>query len=163
MLHSYPEVIVALLNSRHYSLGLAVAYCTLSVSKLIMVISPVTFQNISSTKGFWFSLLAALVVPLLTEVLNQIKCGDYAKEVDNPFHHTKMIKAELGMPNFVFGGAVANDTTTEEEAGELKAEANSCVHFPTLIVFIIVIITFEIIKVIQIMIIIEIRKTNIKT
>ena len=152
MLHSCPVVLMALLDPRHYSIGLVTAYCTLSVSKLIMVISPATFQNISSSTGFWYSLLAALLVPLLERLLNLVKCGEFTTEVEDPFYHVMMIREELGLRNFVFGNASRNVSASKEDSSENEKETKFCAYFPTLVFVVILIVTLEIIKLIIIMI-----------
>ena len=157
MLNSYPQVFLALLMPRHYSIALIVAYCSHSISKLILVISPATFQNIRASTGFWFSLLAALLVPLLNMVLYQIKCGN---EADILFENTKIFREELGLTNLVLGGAEINVTTAKKGGWELKDKVQSCAGFPTLMVIIISTITLEIIKCILVMIIERIKINN---
>ena len=159
MLDSYPGVFMALLLPRHYSIALVTAYCTFAASKLLLIISPVTFQNISSFKGFRFSFLAALLIPSLDRVFNQIKCGYCTTKEDHPFYNTMIIREELGMPNYVFKGTVVNATTTEEEGRECEAKVKPCAFFPTLMVVVILMITLEMIK---FMLIIKRRKINNK-
>ena len=161
MLNSCPGVLMTLLDPRHYGIGLVTAYCTLTVSKLILIISPVTFQNISSSQGFWFSLLAVLLVPLVERILNLIKCGELTTEVEDPFFHAMMIRDELGMTNFVFGGATGNVTASEEDSEIYVEETKFCAYFPTFVFVVIVMVTLEIIKFI-ILLILERRKINIK-
>ena len=146
MLNVCPGVLMALLDPRHYSLGLVTAYCTMSVSKILLIIAPVTFQNLNSSKGFWSSLLAALLVPSVERILNLIKCGDFTMKVEDPFYHALMIRDELGLTNFVFENVTAS-----------KEETKSCAYFPTLVFVIIVIVTLEMIR-LTILIIMETRK-----
>ena len=159
MLNSYPGVLMALLDPRHYSIGLVVTYCTMSVSNLIMVISPVTFHKISSSKGFWSSLLVALLVPLVERILNLIQCGDFTTEVTDPFYHALMIRDELGMTNFVFGKFSGNATVFHGDSSTYEKETKKCAYFPTLVFVIFVKVTLDMIKLI-IFVIKETRKLS---
>ena len=120
ILQCYPTVFISLLVLGPYTILGAIAYCCMTVSKLILVISPATFQNLSAKRGFWISLTLALLIPLLDMILIEIKCGLFTSKTSDPFEYKIIFKYELGMLNKTFGEALENLTafTKDNEALE---------------------------------------------
>ena len=159
--NSYPGVFIALLSIRPYAIGLVTAYCSMSVSKLILLISPEIFLNLSARKVFWISLLLALLVPSFDAILNNHKCGGFSKKLENPFESTISVKNEQGQITYKFAGPTGNTTVVKQDPGE-SAEDVSCVLFPTSVLVIVIIIMLEVIKLILV-VLMEVKKLFPKT
>ena len=125
MLRSHPQAFICPLALGPYALSVATAYLTLSVTKLIHVLSPVTFQNLSPRKGFWISLFATIFLPLSDMVLIQTRCGLHTKELNDPFEYKIIFKYELGMLNEIFGRVENFTEFTDDDENAFGNMTNS--------------------------------------
>ena len=143
-LEAYPRLFVALLLPRPYTISLETAYLAVSVSKLILVISPAMFQNLSSRKWFWISTILTLVCPMLDMIVNKLKCKHYIGATDNKFEHTMIFRQELGILNSTSGGEKRNATNPTLQSVGLSGEESLCYLFPTpgLLCFLILVLEF---------------------
>ena len=158
LIESYPRVIVTLFATRVYTMSLGTAYCTMSISKIILLLSPAVFQNLSHRKGFWVSAGTVMTITLMDMILNVIKCGGGTRDEHDPLEHTKTFMYELGMANDTFGEAVSKISLSENSGENNDVEDKCRAYFPTTKIIVIATFLLEIVKLI-LAILIDIRKT----
>ena len=149
-LNSFPRTFIALMQPRQYCTCIMIVYASTTVSKLILILSPASFQSLSASKGFWISLLATILLPLSDMLLNQIRCEVFTKNLTDPFEYTNIFREELGMENDIAEEVLGNITMS-------KGDSSYCAYFSTSVIFAVITLALEIIKLI-LEILFEIRK-----
>ena len=130
----------------------------MSISKIILLLSPAVFQNLSHRKGFWVSAGTVMTITLMDMILNVIKCGGGTSDEHDPLEHTKTFMYELGMANDTFGEAVSKISLSENSGENNDVEDKCRAYFPTTKIIVIATFLLEIVKLI-LAILIDIRKT----
>ena len=158
LLDSNPLLFINLVVLRPHIIALSTAYCTMSISKLILVISPATFQNLSASKAFWMSTVAVLALPLVDIIPVEIKCGYNNKEVHDQYEYRVILQFELGIKNKTFESTIENITESAQDVfGGYNGKDNVCFVAPIIKIISILTTVLELIKLI-IVVMIELRK-----
>ena len=155
---SDPLMFINLFLLRPHVIALMTAYCSTSISKLMLLISTVTFQNLSAKKGFWITLVAVFGITVLDIILIELKCGYNNKETHDQFDYRLILQFELGMMNKTFKRAEENiNSTIEDGHGKLHKADKVCTFFPIMQIVCCLTIILEITK-LTIVVLLEVRK-----
>ena len=153
----FPRLFILMVASSPYLLSMATAYCTVAVSKILLLLSPATFHNLSTRIGFWTSAIAALLVPLIGGILNQIKCEVFTKKLVDTFRQRRLIKYALGISNRTHERAEGNITIDTGGSKDSSEEDKDCSTVPVLAIVWTLLIGLELVKLIMASII-EVKK-----
>ena len=155
---SHPLTFINLMVLRPHIIILLTSYCTMSVSKLILVISPAIFQNISAQKGFWVSMFVVIFLSVLDLILIEIKCGYNEKDLHDQFEYKAVLRFELGMNNNTVEQVLKSiNSSTEDSKYQYREEYKGCRFFPFIQILCFAIIGLELIR-LFVVVILEVRK-----
>ena len=128
------------MGPRQWSAMLFTIYCLLSLSRLLLVLSPATFMNIKWRRGFYITGLCTIAVSVF-HTFSAVLCNK--KENYNPQEHWRMVMNEIGLGK---GKCIWNSTYINNLSSTHITEPQDCLPIPIVSILIILTVVFDIVK-----------------
>ena len=138
---NHPVLSSIILSPRPWSALLYTIYCNVSFSRLLLVLSPNTFINLNSQKGFYLTGLFILVITIANTAVTVLWC-DYGENY-KPEEHWLMASQEIGSR----GVLCISNVTNKHNSNSTNIEKHpNCIGFPILFILLIFTFIFEVSK-----------------
>ena len=143
----HPILSISLFSTRPYSLLQVGLGCTLSAARLLLFVSPATFQNATNRPiSMILSGSISILIVVLDYIFSAVHCNIYSKgfEVDKMVM-SSILREELGIQN-VDTNRTCLRTTDDKHQAEEGTESEVCKTFPSFAIIIIICLLLEFIK-----------------
>ena len=138
---NFPALSSFILGPRHLTVLLYATYCSLSFSRLLLVVSPTIFLNINSRRGFYLTGLFTLSASGVSLLINFLMC-DFGENY-KPIEHWTMAPYEIGIDE---QKCILNLTKSHNNSLSNSEKHEGCIAFPMLSLIFCVTFIFEVLK-----------------
>ena len=136
---AYPRLCISCMPLKHYSLAMASGFLAFSGGRLLLFVSPATFNNIKPRLWTAIAGISCVIISVVDSASHTIACSKIPTDANSGAMY--ILKDELGMAN----SSLFTDTKPENKL--MDDTKTKCAHFPTLPVVLLVAILLEGVKV----------------